>query len=63
MHDTRTTPNSDRPSASRAQRRDAALVARYIQELSDRHTGNGSHGPVVLVREPGGEGAHRGGGA
>jgi hypothetical protein len=37
MSDNRFEPDRDGSHASRARRRDAALVAEYIHELSDRH--------------------------
>jgi hypothetical protein len=61
MPDTRAKPDRDRPHASRAQRRDAALVARYIQELSDRHGVNGAGGSAALEGEPAGDGGEQDG--
>jgi hypothetical protein len=53
MSDTRFRPDRDRSHASRARRRDAALVAEYIHELSDRH---GPAGDDAVDREPPREG-------
>ena len=39
MPDSRATSDRDRPHASRARRSDAALVAQYLHELSERHDG------------------------
>jgi hypothetical protein len=59
MPDTRTTSDRDRSRASRARRGDAALVAQYIHELSERHDGSGQGRPAMAEGEAGGDGAHR----
>jgi hypothetical protein len=56
MADIRTNPEPDGSHASRARRRDAALVAEYIHELSDRH---GPAGQDAGDREPAGDGPRR----
>jgi hypothetical protein len=61
MPDARANPDRDRPHRSRAQRGDAALVARYIQELSDRHGANGTGDTGALERDPAADGGERGG--
>jgi hypothetical protein len=53
MSDTRANPDRDGSHASRARRRDAALVAEYIHELSDRHGGAGQD---AVDRDPAGDG-------
>jgi hypothetical protein len=60
MPDIRSTPDRDRPHASRARRGDAALVAQYIHELSERHdmAAQGS----TSDREHGGDGRPEEGG-
>jgi hypothetical protein len=60
MPDTRTKPERDSLSGSRAERRDAALFAQYIHELSDRH-GAANGRPVAVAREPGDDGNDEGG--
>jgi hypothetical protein len=55
MPDTRLTPSSDRYHASRVRRREAALVAEYIHELSDRHNGSGESGEPAVERRPRGD--------
>jgi hypothetical protein len=60
MSDNRFKPDRDGSHASRARRRDAALVAEYIHELSDRH---GAPAPDAVDREPVGDGPPRDEGA
>jgi hypothetical protein len=55
MSDPRSTPDRDGSHASRARRRDAALFAEYIHELSDRH-GGAAHDEVDPERA--GDGPH-----
>jgi hypothetical protein len=57
MPDTRAKPDRDSPYLSRAQRGEAALVAQYLHELSERHGGAGHAGPGAVESEPGGDGA------
>jgi hypothetical protein len=59
MTDPRLTSDRSRDHASRTRRRDAALVAEYIHELSDRHNGSVQVGPVTQEGKPAGDGAHR----
>jgi hypothetical protein len=59
MTDSRAASDSSRDHASRTRRRDAALVAEYIHELSDRHNGSGQPGPAASDGKPAGDGAHR----
>jgi hypothetical protein len=40
-----------RDTDARAERSDAALVAQYIHELSERHGGSDDAGALELVRE------------
>jgi hypothetical protein len=55
MHDARTTPDTRR---LRLQRREDALVAQYIHELSDRHA-RARDGTTAFAGHPGtGGGAH-----
>jgi hypothetical protein len=56
MSDNRFKPDRDRSHASRARRRDAALVAEYIHELSDRH---GVPAPDAVDPEPVGDDPRR----
>jgi hypothetical protein len=58
MADTRMTSERDTFHASRARRREAALVAEYIHELSDRHNGSAKGGPAT-EGEPAGDGPRR----
>jgi hypothetical protein len=57
MPDTRAKPDRDSPYRSRAERGEAALVAQYIHELSERHGGGGGAGAGAAEREPGADGA------
>jgi hypothetical protein len=57
MADARRNQNRDRPPAARAARGEAALVAQYIHELSERHNGNGAARPSALDRERAARGA------
>jgi hypothetical protein len=57
MSDARAKKNRDRPPAARAARGEAALVAQYIHDLSDRHNGNGATRPSALDREGAARGA------
>jgi hypothetical protein len=50
MNDARTTSEIGSPIPLRAQRREAALVAQYIHELSDRHAGSRHGSPAVTGR-------------
>jgi hypothetical protein len=50
--DLRGTLTDQRDTDARAERSDAALVAQYIHELSERHGGSDDSGAL----EPGGEG-------
>jgi hypothetical protein len=59
MTDIRVTSDRSRDHASRTRRRDAALVAEYIHELSDRHNGSGRSSPAATDGKPVGDGAHR----
>jgi hypothetical protein len=54
MADTR---DSDSTHVSRADRGDAALVAQYLHDLSERHGGGGEPD----VRDPDGDGSDEGG--
>ena len=42
---------------SRVRRREAALVAEYIHELSERHNGSGRGSDTAAERRPRGDGA------
>jgi hypothetical protein len=53
MSDTGSTPDRDGSHSSRTRRRDAALFAEYIHELSDRHAGAVDD---EVDREPAGDG-------
>jgi hypothetical protein len=57
MPDIRATFDSERYHASRIRRREAALVAEYIHELSDRHDGSGPAGEAAAERRPRADGA------
>jgi hypothetical protein len=59
MTDPRLTSDRSRDQTSRTRRRDAALVAEYIHELSDRHNGSVQAGPATAEAKPAGDGAHR----
>ena len=59
MPDARLAPDRDRSHKSRARRSDAALVAQYIHELSERHNGSGQANAATVEGELGVDGPHR----
>lgn len=58
MPDIHATSDSEHRT-SRVRRREAALVAEYIHELSDRHNGSGRGSEAAAKRRPRGDGAQR----
>jgi hypothetical protein len=58
MPDIRATPDIERHHTPRVRRREAALVAEYIHELTNRHNGSGQAGEAAAERGPRGDGAH-----
>jgi hypothetical protein len=63
MSETRQRRDRESPHGARARRREEALVAQYIHDLSDRHNGNGGTRPAALDRDraAGGDGREEGG--
>jgi hypothetical protein len=59
MPDSRATSEFIRDHASRTRRRDAALVAEYIHDLSDRHNGSAQAVPATSDGKPVGDGGRR----
>ena len=55
MHDARKTLPSRSPEARRTRRRETALVAQYVHQLSERRAG--SRRPLAVAATPGRSGA------